>query len=72
MTVKKLEIEMGLHKDFDDSQSFPDVNYQEDREDLPHRKQVRRMLEDKLERRRLKEELDDELEGEFNWDDFDR
>ena len=61
---------MGLHKDYDDSQSFSDFNYEEDPEELNHKKRVRQMLEERLERKRLKEELDDEFEGEFDWDDL--
>ncbi len=67
---------MSLHKDYDDSQSFSDFKIEEDIdgveriEDLDHKKQVRRMLEERLERKRLKEELDDELEGDFDWKDF--
>lgn len=47
---------------------------QEDSKAIEHRREVKRMLEDKLERKRLKNELEDfdgELEGEFDWDDFD-
>lgn len=62
---------MSLYKDYNDNQSFPDFNCDEseDIEELNHKKQVRRMLEDRLERKRLKAELEDELEGEFHWDD---
>lgn len=63
---------MSLHKDYDDNKSFSDFNYDEETEDLDHKKQVRRMLEDRLERKRLKEELEDELNAEFDWDDLDR
>jgi len=63
---------MSVHKESDNSRSFSDFNYEEDPETLSHKKHVRRMLEDRLERKRLKAELDDEIEGEFNWDDVDR
>ena len=46
----------------------------EDSKVLEHRREVKRMLEDKLERKRLKDELEDfdgELEGEFDWDELD-
>ena len=62
---------MSLHKDYNDNQSFPDFNCDEDVDELNHKKHVRRLLEDRLEKKRLKEELDDELEGEFHWDDRD-
>lgn len=64
---------MGLHKDYDENKSFSDFNYEEnDEETLNHKKQVRRLLEERLERKRLKAELEDELDGEFDWDDLDR
>jgi hypothetical protein len=64
---------MSLHKEYDDY-SFTDHNY-EDEIDIDHKRRVRRMLEDKLERKRLKEEFKDdfdELAGEFNWDELDK
>ncbi|MFT4059426.1 MAG: hypothetical protein QM652_07745 [Legionella sp.] len=60
---------MDLHEDYNDS-SFSDYNYDDD-VDTEHKKNVRRMLEDKLERKRLKDEFKDdfdELSGEFDWD----
>lgn len=73
---------MGLHRDKDEGQWVnelnTDPNYDEDRHDydapdkLQHKREVRKMLEERLERKRLKAELDDELEGEFDWDDFER
>jgi len=61
---------MSLHKDYDDNQSFSDFNYEDDLDKLSHKKRVRRMLEDRLEHKRLKAELDDEIEGEFDWSDL--
>lgn len=63
---------MGLHKEYDDNRNFSDFNYDEDPEELNHRKEVRRMLEDRLERKRLKQELEDDFTDEFSWDDLDR
>lgn len=63
---------MSLHKDYDENQSFSDFNYDDDVDELNHKKQVRRMLEDRLERKRLKAELEDELDEEFDWDDLER
>ena len=63
---------MDLHEDYDD-QSFSDYNY-DDEVDV-HRKNVRRLLEDRLERKRLKDEFKDdfdELSGEFDWDLLDK
>ena len=65
---------MSLHKEYDD-QSFSDYNYDEDADKSGHRKKVRRMLEERLERKRLKEEfMDDfdELGGDFDWDMLDK
>lgn len=64
---------MSLHEDYDD-QSFSDYKY-ENETDIEHRKNVRRMLEDRLERKRLKDEFKDdfdELSGEFDWDLFEK
>lgn len=60
---------VDLHEDYDD-QSFSDFNY-EDEPDVAHRKNVRRMLEERLEQKRLRDEFKDdfeELSGEFDWD----
>ncbi len=67
-----MELVMSLHKEYKDKSSYSEFKPDEDTEDLNHKKQVRRMLEDRLERKRLKEELEDELDGEFDWDDLDR
>lgn len=68
---------MSLHEDSDDY-SFSDYNYDEEKEEvqnLDQRKKVKRLLEDRLERKRLKDEFKDdfdELSGEFDWDDLDK
>ncbi len=68
---------MGLHEDYD-HHSFSDYNYEEyeeNVEDLPKKKRIRRMLEEKLERKRLKDEFKDdfdELSGDFDWDELDK
>ncbi|CEG56670.1 PA3496 family putative envelope integrity protein [Legionella fallonii] len=65
---------MSLHEDHD-HQSFSDYNYDEEIEDLPKKKRIKRMLEERLERKRLKDEFKDdfdELGGEFNWDELDK
>ncbi|MCE0723453.1 MULTISPECIES: hypothetical protein [Legionella] len=65
---------MDLHEDYDD-QSFSDYNYDDDIESTVHRKNIRRLLEEKLERKRLKEEFKDdfdELSGDFDWDVIDK
>ncbi len=66
---------MGLNIDYDDTLYNADMNVEE--EDLEveiseHQRDVRRKLEDRLERRRLKQELEDyegELDDEFDWSD---
>ncbi len=50
------------------------IHDDEDSKALIHKREVKRLLEEKLERKRLKNELEDfdgELEGEFDWNDFD-
>lgn len=64
---------MGLHKDNDhrDDYGLNEVERDEDPETRHHRKRVRQMLEDRLERKRLREELDDYdsmFEDEFDWE----
>lgn len=63
---------MSLRRNYDDHHSFSDFPYEEEEDaaTISHKKHVKRMLEDKLERKRLKEELDDELYGDFDWDDL--
>ncbi len=66
---------MGLHKSYDDSHSYNDMGHEDNKEELSHRRHVRQMLEKRLERKRLKEELeffDGELDGEFDWDYLDK
>lgn len=65
---------MSLHEGYD-QQYFSDYNFDEEIEDLPKKKRVKRMLEDRLERKRLKDEFKDdfdELGGEFDWDELDK
>ena len=65
---------MGLHKEYDDAQAFVDYD-NDDVKSLTHQKQVRQRLEDRLELKRLKNELeyfDGELDGEFDWDYLDK
>jgi len=60
---------MGLHRDYDEGYLVPEYFHEEQIVDLPKKKQIRRLLEKKLEEKRLREEFD-ELDGEFKWDDF--
>ncbi|MCC5792854.1 MAG: hypothetical protein JJT82_09660 [Legionellaceae bacterium] len=48
-----------------------DVNYEEDKDSATHKRELRRRIEEQLERKRLREELEDDYD-EFDWDDFDR
>lgn len=68
------ESKMGLHRDFDDDQSFTDYEFMESAESAHHKRQVRLMLEQKFERKRLREELKDDLldDDEFDWSELDR
>lgn len=65
---------MSLHEDRD-PHFLSDYNFDEEIEDLPKKKRVKRMLEDRLERKRLRDEFKDdfdELSGEFDWDELDK
>ncbi len=65
---------MSLHEEYD-YHSLSDYNYDEEIEDLPKKKRIKRMLEDRLERKRLKDEFKDdfdELSGEFDWDELEK
>lgn len=68
------EVIMGLHKDYEDK-TFSDCSYDDDVSNLDHKKKIKRLLDEKLERKRLKDEFKDdfdELNGEFDWDDLDK
>ena len=67
---------MSLHEDSDDY-AFSDYNYDDidDTEELDQKKRITRLLEERLERKRLKDEFKDdfdELSGEFDWDELDK
>jgi regulator of sigma D len=74
---KKLERVMSLHKDIEEN-TYTEMNYDEDYREYEepdnsdHKRQVRKLIEDRLERKRLREELEDELDGEFDWDELER
>jgi hypothetical protein len=62
---------------FETMESTMARNTHQEKEDsavVEHRREVKRMLEDKLDQKRLKSELEDfdgELDGEFDWDALD-
>ena len=61
---------MSLHREWD-NYGADFMNERESPEDLDHRKKIRKLLEDKLEKKRLRDEID-ELDGEFDWDEIER
>lgn len=64
---------MGLHTE-NELQSFIDYE-QDDAVELTHKKHIRQRLENRMEQKRLKEELeffDGELDGEFDWNYVDK
>jgi hypothetical protein len=66
---------MGLHREDYEESSYYDYRSQENPEELVHKKKVKRLLEDRLERKRLKAECKDdldELDAEFDWNDIER
>ncbi len=72
-----VEGKMSSNTDYDYSSQSIDYNFDSDEDEIEeseHRKDVRRRLEAKLERKRLKAELEDyegELDSDFDWDDVD-
>lgn len=66
---------MALHEDYNDESSFMNMSSEEDSDTVMHKKHVKKMLEQRLERKRLKEELeyfDGELDADFDWDYVDK
>ena len=65
---------MGLQEEYEE-RTHKDYNYKEELESLPHKKRVKRMLEDRLERKRLRDEFKDDFDeylGEFDWDEIEK
>lgn len=65
---------MGLHEEHEDP-SFSDFRFDDELDELTRKKRVKRMLEDRLERKRLRDEFKDdfdELGGDFDWDELDK
>ena len=69
---------MSSNTEFDYTNNSSDYNFEtfeNDTEESEHKKDVRKRLEAKLERKRLKEELEDyegELDDDFDWEEIDR
>ena len=68
---------MKHHSDYDDNRaSFEQGDDLEiDPADSHRRMEIKRKLDERMEKRRLKDELEDyegELDEGFNWDDFDK
>ncbi len=68
---------MKYHSDYDDnracSEQGDDLEF--DPVDSHRRIEIKRKLDERMEKRRLKDELEDyegELDEGFNWDDFDK
>ena len=61
-----MEAEMGLHNEYSENQFVTE----EEIENISQKRDVRKKIEDYMERKRLKEELEDELDADFNWDDY--
>ncbi len=62
---------MALYPEENDSYLFNDQGYEE--EDIEQKKRLRKLIEDRLERQKLKKELEDDFEDfdeldEFDWD----
>ena len=71
---------MNRHKQYQhEQQGFFEPMNEDSTEELAHKRQVRRKIEDKIEMRRLMKEIeafegdfDSDLEDRFDWDDFQR
>ncbi|MBA2651822.1 MAG: hypothetical protein H0U73_06115 [Tatlockia sp.] len=66
---------MGLRREYEQDEEYNSSEHLPEEEDeterLSHKRHVRKIIEDRLERKRLKEDLD-ELDGEFDWEEYDR
>lgn len=65
---------MSLHKHHNDDESYNPSDFSAEKESvemLKHRRKIRKTIEDRLERKRLHDEID-ELDSDFDWDDVDR
>ncbi|MBA2656215.1 MAG: hypothetical protein H0U70_04435 [Tatlockia sp.] len=63
---------MGLRKEYRDDENPEFLPFEEDKqENLSHKRQVRKLIEERQELKRLKDDFD-ELDGEFDWDDFEQ
>lgn len=61
---------MGLHHYHEESYDFNDHNIEEDETTLEHRREVKKRLDETLEKRRLREAIKDDLEDEFDWNNY--
>jgi hypothetical protein len=65
---------MNLRKHHQDDENYNPSEFSAEKESvemLKHRRNIRKSIEDRLERKRLHDELD-ELDGDFDWDELDR
>jgi hypothetical protein len=67
---------MSLHEDSDDY-SFAESKFDDldDVDEIDQKKRVKRLLDERLERKRLKDEFKDdfdELNADFDWDELDK
>ena len=65
---------MSLRKHHQEDEIYNPSDFSEDKESveaLKRRRKLRKSIEDRLERKRLHDEID-ELDGDFDWNDVDR
>jgi len=77
MSIPLEKMESSMHKIEQQNAAAPREYFDDndDGETLEHKREVKRMLEERLERKRLKDELEDfdgELEDDFDWDKIDQ
>ena len=65
---------MSLRKHHNEDEHYNPSDFPAENESdavLKHRREVRKSIEERLERKRLHDQLD-EFDGDFDWDDFER
>lgn len=60
---------MGVQKDFDDNQLISDINF-DNPDTLEKKRYARKKIEDYLELKRLRKELENEIDADFDWGDL--
>lgn len=65
MSLHKDPKSSSLHQEYEEDEEIFEV--EESPRDINHKREVKRLLDEHLERKRLKKELEDELDEDFDW-----